>query len=312
MKKVTIGIPVYNGEKSIKKAIDSVLIQTFRDFEIIISDNASTDLTKEICEQYSQNDKRITYIRQKKNLGYIENFRFILNCAKSPYFVWLSADDFWESTFLEKNIEILDSQKNIVGSVGKIGNMGNYFHKFDYKQNDNILIKFYKKIRQHYLSLDYFGTCGNEYDERVRMCLKSFRYGLFIFSLFRTDILKKSIDFQIIPWDWGLILIVLKYGNIHVVNEVLQYRNDGGISDSNAISLFRQNNIHIDNLLFPKIPFTKWCIQHIGKKIFFQNILFFIRINYSGPMIILLDLIKYFKLQNNKRKFYFERDLLPK
>lgn len=311
MKKVTVGIPVYNGEKSIKKAIDSVLNQTFMDFEIIISDNASTDSTKEICEEYSKNNDEITYIRQKKNLGYIKNFLYTLNYTESKYFVWLSADDFWEPTFLEKNISILDSKKDIVGSVGKIGIIGNYYHKFDYDQNDNIIIKFYKKIRQHYLSLEYFGTYGGKYKDRVRMCLKSFRYGLFIFSVFRTDVLKKSANFHIIPWDWGLILLILKYGNLHVIDEVLQYRNPGGISNSNAISFFRQRNIQLYHLLFPQVPFTKWCIKNLGLKIFFQNIIFFIRINCSGPIVILLDLLKYFRLQTNRKNYYFEKDLLP-
>ena len=80
---VIVGIPVHNGEKSIKKAINSVLNQTLQDFEIIISDNASTDLTKNICEEYAKNDIRIKYIRQKKNLGYVEN---VCDCAHISLF----------------------------------------------------------------------------------------------------------------------------------------------------------------------------------------------------------------------------------
>ena len=143
------------------------------------------------------------------------------------------------------------------------------------------------------------------------MCLKSIRYGLFIFSLFRTDILKKSINFQVNPWDWGLILIILKYGDLHVVDEVLQYRNPGGISNSNSIYRLKQKKTRLRNLLFPKIPFTKWCIQKMGKKIFFQNIFFFFRINSSSIMIPFLDLIKYFKLKNHEKNHYLEKDLLP-
>ncbi len=308
---VIVGIPVYNGEKSIKKAIDSVLNQTLQDFEIIISDNASIDLTKNICEEYAKHDIRIKYIRQKKNLGYVKNFQYLVNSANSKYFVWLSADDFLESTFLQKNVDILNSKKNVVASVGKIGIIGDYYHKFDCDQNDNHIIKIYKKIRQHYLSLEYFGTCGNNYETRVSMCLKSFRYGLFIFSLFRTDVLKKSINFQITPWDWGLILIILKYGDLHVIDEILQFRKPSGISNINAISNLKQKNIRLHHLFFPKISFTKWCIQNMGKKIFFQNISFFIRINYSGLIIFFLDLIKYFKLKNHEKNNYFEKDLLP-
>ena len=71
--KVSIGMPVYNGEGFIHKALDSVQAQTFSDFELIISDNASTDATAEICKEYERRDKRIQYIRQPKNMGALFN-----------------------------------------------------------------------------------------------------------------------------------------------------------------------------------------------------------------------------------------------
>ena len=74
--KITIGLPVYNGEKFIKKCIESILNQTFLDFELLISDNASTDSTSEICNEYASKDKRIRYSCNLKNIGGIENFKF--------------------------------------------------------------------------------------------------------------------------------------------------------------------------------------------------------------------------------------------
>ena len=117
---ITIGLPVYNGEQSIRKVLDSILCQTYPDFELIISDNASTDSTLAICEEYARNDKRIQIIKQKKNIGLFPNFEFVLNRAKNKYFVWISADDWWEPTFLEKNLFVLNSNKKFVGSVSKI------------------------------------------------------------------------------------------------------------------------------------------------------------------------------------------------
>jgi len=74
--KVSIGIPVYNGEKFIRKRIDSILNQTFKDFELIISDNASADATSEICQEYVKKDKRIKYIRQKKQHRGFQKLQF--------------------------------------------------------------------------------------------------------------------------------------------------------------------------------------------------------------------------------------------
>ena len=102
--KVSIGIPVYNGEKYIRKALDSVLKQNFTDFELIISDNASTDMTKDICEEYVVRDKRIRYIRQSTNIGVIRNFEAILTLARGDYLIWLAHDDYYES---ENHIQLL-------------------------------------------------------------------------------------------------------------------------------------------------------------------------------------------------------------
>ena len=81
--KVSIGMPVYNGEQFLHKRIDSLLAQTFQNCELIISDNASTDSTPSICNEYSKKDKRIRYFRQERNMGVIWNFNFVLDQAKS-------------------------------------------------------------------------------------------------------------------------------------------------------------------------------------------------------------------------------------
>lgn len=299
--KITIGLPTYNSEKTIKKTIDSILSQTYNEYILLISDNASIDSTSMICKEYAKNDKRIQYVQQKENIGWLDNFLFLLNQANSKYFVWIASDDFWESTFLEKNINILDSSTDIVGSISEVGIIGDYYHKFDLNKYDNIIKKFYKKVRQHYLSLKFYGTCGTTYEKRISSCLKSSRYALFLYSVFHTDVLKKSVDFNIYPWDWGLVLIILKNGNLHLINEVLIYRSPGGTSNTNSIELYRNNIANLSRILFPKIPFTKWFIKNIGKKIFFQNIIFFLNLNLSSLTIILLDFLKYSKLSKSKK-----------
>jgi glycosyltransferase involved in cell wall biosynthesis len=98
--KVTIGLLIYNGEKFIKLAIDSLLSQTFSDFELIISDNASIDSTQYICTEYAKNDKRIIYYRQDQNIGLENNYIFLVSKAKGEFFMWASYDDIWDKNFI--------------------------------------------------------------------------------------------------------------------------------------------------------------------------------------------------------------------
>ena len=98
---VSIGMPVYNGAKFIREALNSLLAQTFTDFELIISDNASTDGTEGICQEYVAKDKRVRYVRQPQNIGAAANFFFVLDEAQAEYFMWAAADDLWDKNWLE-------------------------------------------------------------------------------------------------------------------------------------------------------------------------------------------------------------------
>ncbi len=109
---VSIGMPVYNGEKYLKDALDSLLGQTFTDFELIVSDNASTDNTETICQNYAKRDHRIKYIRQPKNGGAWNNFQFVLHAASGEYFMWAACDDIWHPSWVSNLYEKLKSTKN--------------------------------------------------------------------------------------------------------------------------------------------------------------------------------------------------------
>jgi glycosyltransferase involved in cell wall biosynthesis len=105
-------MPVYNGEKYVREALDSLLNQSFCSYELIISDNSSTDNTEEICREYQKKDKRIKYYRQQNNLGALANFQFVLDNANCEYFMWAACDDRWDVKWLE----VLYS--NLVGREG--------------------------------------------------------------------------------------------------------------------------------------------------------------------------------------------------
>lgn len=105
---VSIGLPVYNGERFIREALDSMLDQEFSDFELIISDNASTDKTEEICREYAVKDARIKYIRQARNIGGQNNFSFVVEESVGQYFSWLAHDDALCVNFLSICVDFLD------------------------------------------------------------------------------------------------------------------------------------------------------------------------------------------------------------
>jgi glycosyltransferase involved in cell wall biosynthesis len=112
--KVSIGMPVYNGEKFIHRALDSLLGQTFTDFELIVSDNASTDATGRICLEYAAKDQRIHYHRSEVNLEPGLNFKCVLDDAIGEYFMWAAHDDRWDPLFVERLVEALDSDPQTV------------------------------------------------------------------------------------------------------------------------------------------------------------------------------------------------------
>jgi glycosyltransferase involved in cell wall biosynthesis len=121
--KVSIGMPVYNGVPFIREALDSLLNQTFTDFELIISDNASTDGTESICREYVAKDARVRYVQQAENLGANANFQFVLDQAVGQYFMWAAADDLQKPTFIEKLVNIMDKNKELSCVMSDVENI---------------------------------------------------------------------------------------------------------------------------------------------------------------------------------------------
>ncbi|MEO0943774.1 MAG: glycosyltransferase family 2 protein [Pseudomonadota bacterium] len=111
---VSIGLPVFNGAAYVAGAIDSILAQTFEDFELVICDNASTDQTEVICRSYAAKDSRIRYLRNSQNVGSSGNFSKVFRESRGVYFKWHGHDDLIEPTYLEKLVEVLDADKDCV------------------------------------------------------------------------------------------------------------------------------------------------------------------------------------------------------
>jgi glycosyltransferase involved in cell wall biosynthesis len=111
---VSIGLPVFNGGKYLPDALDSLLSQTYSDFELIISDNASTDSTEGICQAYTARDQRIRYVRNETNLGASRNFNRVFELAVGKYFKWAAHDDLCAPEYLERCVRALDQDASVV------------------------------------------------------------------------------------------------------------------------------------------------------------------------------------------------------
>lgn len=112
--KVSIGVPVYNGQRYLEQALRSLVDQTHADFELIISDNASTDRTAEICQEFAARDPRIQYYQNATNIGANPNFNRVLDLARGEYFRWAAYDDICEPTYLQRCVAALDADPSAV------------------------------------------------------------------------------------------------------------------------------------------------------------------------------------------------------
>lgn len=180
VKPVTIGLPVYNGQDCVGEVINSLLNQTYRNIELIISDNASTDDTERICRGYAERDSRVTYIRQSKNIGPSENFLFLLRQGKGDLFMWSAHDDIWRKDYLKVAVNILATSRSA----------GFVFPEVVLK---SIRYKIFRKVPASRF------TCITEQDRNSRLLgflnLHPYSHKLnMIYSLFRRDLLLEALE----------------------------------------------------------------------------------------------------------------------
>ena len=229
MPKVTICMPVYNGAKTIEKAINSLLAQTFKDFILIISDNASNDETENICRRLTQKDLRIHYIRQTKNIGLYKNENFLLSKASGKYFMF-SCDDDWRSPdFLELNLAFLESNPKFVASTSP--------NCYDGDENNP----------EKYVNFNLKGTLKERFAKFLENSWES--HGIF-FSLIRTEIIKdcKHLNFSYAGTDWSVNFFLLSKGEINRTKAGLIILGRYGVSrTNNPWKKFR--NKHIESLI---------------------------------------------------------------
>ncbi len=193
--------------------LDSLLSQTFSNFEIIISDNASTDRTAEIAKNYASKDERIRFNLQAENIGPEPNFKYVLDQACGEYFMWSAVDDTRSSDFLYENVNFLEKCKEYVASTSP-----NCFEGQD--QNGTAVVR--------------FGLSGSE-DDRIKDFFKYswISHGIF-YSVIRTEVLRKCqlLGESFLGADWAIDLYLASKGKINRADRGMMISGASGISNS--------------------------------------------------------------------------------
>lgn len=196
---------VFNEEKYIAEAIESLLAQTYKDFIFIISDNASTDRTSKICKYYAERDKRIIYIRQSRNLGAFFNSRYVLDKTNTPLFMWASGHDKWHPQFVEKLLPVIQKEDLIL----------------IYPQSR--VIKIDGSIGEIYQD-DYTTIGEEEPTKRYLYILKNIRHYNILHGIWKTQILKSCYIRPVISNDILLLLSASLLGKFKQYKQPLFFR----------------------------------------------------------------------------------------
>lgn len=151
---MTIGVPVYNGARYLRQCLDSLLAQTFADFTLLISDNASTDATKEIAESYVRLDARVRYHRHAANVGMYGNYEFLMRSAGTRYLKIANADDFWAPEMIAEAVHRLEEDPSIAlcyPLMTKVDADGNPTDQYDYRlhlMEDDATVRFRRVLTE--------------------------------------------------------------------------------------------------------------------------------------------------------------------
>ena len=222
---VSIGVPIYNEEKHLAEVLDSLLAQDYENFEIVISDNASTDGTQRICEKYAAADRRVRYYRHDTHVHGFQNFNRLLELARGEFFMWVSGHDLHHRSQVSKCIEVMLEDAHIVLCYTQMIWIDEQSQPFVPLEKGN----------------DYIDTRGLELSLlRINVVLWALRGGNPIHGLFRLEALKKTPGFtQIVSPDMALLIELAAIGKFAFVSEPLLYVRRGISVDNWRILLSR-------------------------------------------------------------------------
>jgi len=236
---VTIGLPVYNGARFVGETLDSLLAQTYENFELIICDNASYDGTEDICRAYAAKDSRIRYVRNPTNLGAAKNYRLTFELSSGKYFRWANSDDLFAPTSLSRCVDVLESHQSTILTYPKaklIDERGQIISKYE----------------------DCLHLQSNRASERFKKV--SLELGLVnaIYGLIRADVLRRTALIRAFRGADMVFLAELSlYGKFWEIPEFLFYRRLHPTASS-SFKTSDQFQEFFDPLSKGRIPFTQW------------------------------------------------------
>jgi glycosyltransferase involved in cell wall biosynthesis len=206
---VSVGLPTFNRSTSLGRAIQSVLEQHYSNIELIISDNASTDGTQALCEDFLAKDKRIRYVRQSLNMGMTANFRAALAHATGDYFMWLSDDDSLEPSYISRCLEVLSARADVSLVCGAAQY---YENKIPSHQGARIVLEQpapIDRVVAYYQQVNDNGT---------------------FYGLIRTQTLEDLTLLNVLGGDWLLIASLAYRGKVITLDDVFVRRSSRGAS----------------------------------------------------------------------------------
>ena len=251
MEKIDILLATYNGEKFVKEQIESILNQTYENFNLIISDDASTDNTLNILEEYEKKDTRIKVFKKEKNKGLIDNFEFLLKNVTSDYFMFSDQDDIWKKDKIEKSINKLNEENS--GLV--------YTDLEIVDEKLNVIYPSYWKYKQIYKKI-------KKYNNFEALYLNNFVTGCTILakSKYIKDILPLPRNSKFVLHDYWTALIISAKDKISYVEEpTIQYRQH----KNNRVGSSRKSD-QLENFEDLRNLFIRVKIEHF--EVFKENI----------------------------------------
>jgi glycosyltransferase involved in cell wall biosynthesis len=205
--RLSIGLPVYNGERYLAGSIEALLGQSYEDFELIISDNASTDDTPGICHRYEKQDSRIRYIRQSRNIGLVPNHNFVVRQARGELFKWASYDDLYARDLVKRCVEALDEHPQVVLAHS-------WSAHIDSSGNATKLLKF------------PVATASSRAPERFRSMLFDAK-GDYTYAVMRIDVLRRTpLHASYHRAEYALITEFALHGSFYQVEDWLFFRRE--------------------------------------------------------------------------------------
>ena len=244
--RVTIGLPVYNGEQFLPRTMENLLALDYPNFEIIISDNASEDSTETICRHYAGLDGRIRYSRNLSNLGPVGNSRKIAEMCTSPYIMWATDHDLRHPSYISRLLREFDQDPGVVLAYSR-----------------TIFIDVEDKVKEY--APDLLETRELPAVERFRKIMWHYLWGNMVFGLYRTDAFRKLLEqeFNCAAMDHLQMAFLSLLGSIAQVDEFLFYRRDNRPEEDERATRRRQLEWCVKEGLARVVPMTMMAYGHV-------------------------------------------------